>query len=193
MSIAPGTRLGPYEIIASIGIGGMGVVYRARDRNLQRLVALKFLHPHLVESSEQVARFEHEARLMSGLNHPGIATIHGFEQSGGYRFMVLEYLPGGTLAERLDALKASGRELSIEQALDYARQIGEGLHYAHDHGVIHRDLKPSNVMFTEEGRLKITDFGLARLGEGLQFTESGLVTGTPSCMSPEQALGRALD
>jgi len=188
-----GPNVSHYEVVKKLGEGGMGVVYQARDRSLARFVALKFLNPHLLGSDEQVARFEQEARAISALNHPNIATIHGIEQSDEYRFLVLEYLPGGTLASKLAELKAVNKKLPIEQALDYGIQIAEGLKHAHDHGVIHRDIKASNVMFTEDGRLKITDFGLARLAEELQVTTVGTAMGTPSCMSPEQALGLPVD
>jgi TolB-like protein len=188
-----GTTVSQYEILKKLGEGGMGVVYQARDRTLGRLVALKFLNAHLVDSPEQLARFEQEARTLSSLNHPHIATIYGFEQSGEHRFLVLEYLPGGTLAAKLAELKPVRGAFSIEQSLDYAIQIAEGLRHAHNHGVIHRDIKAFNVMFTEDGALKITDFGLARLTGSEHLTRVGRVVGTLSCMSPEQAQGKPVD
>ncbi len=191
-----GTSVSHYEIVRKLGEGGMGVVYQARDLSLSRMVALKFLHPQRGDPDDspgEAARFEQEARAISALNHPNIATIHGLERAGDQRFLVLEYLPGGTLANKLAGLKATNSNLTIEQALDYSIQIADGLRHAHDRNVIHRDIKASNVMFTEEGRPKITDFGLARLTGGVHVTDSGHVMGTPPCMSPEQAQGKAVD
>src|SRR5271170_5297081 len=132
MSLAPGARLGPYQILASIGAGGMGEVYRARDTKLDREVAIKVLPPALAQDPERLARFEREAKVLASLNHPNIATIHGVEESGGVRALVMELVAGETL---------KGPVL-LETALNYARQIADALEAAHDKGIIHRDLKP---------------------------------------------------
>ena len=171
----------------------MGVVYKALDRKLNRLVALKFLPRDLVASPEANERFIQEATALSLLNHPHIATLFDFEEADGDRFLVLEYLAGGTLKDRVEALSREGRQLPIEEVLDYARQTAEGLVHAHRRGIIHRDLKTNNLMLTEEGRLKITDFGIAKLSQFGGSTAPGTVIGTPRYMSPEQAEGRELD
>jgi eukaryotic-like serine/threonine-protein kinase len=193
-------RVSHYEIVRKLGEGGMGVVYQARDTDLGRYVALKFLPPHLVSSPERIARFRQEARAISALNHPRIATIYGFEDTGEVKFLVLEYLPGGTLRQKLLASKSCGEKLPLGQCLEWTIQIAEGLTHAHKHGIIHRDIKSSNVLFTEDGQIKIADFGLAKIaasGEGeAQYdseTVSGCAPGTPVYMSPEQARGQEVD
>ena len=195
-----GRRVSNYEIVEKLGEGGMGVVYRARDTTLGRFVALKFLPPRIVSSPEQIARFRREARAISALNHPHIATIHGMEQEGEFIFLILEYLPGGSLRQKLTARKTSRERLSSDEAVDWTIQIAEGLAHAHEHGIIHRDVKASNVLFTAEGQIKIADFGLAKIAaaasagaEGGDLTSSGHAIGTPPCMSPEQAQGREVD
>jgi eukaryotic-like serine/threonine-protein kinase len=191
-----------YEIIRKLGEGGMGVVYQARDTDLGRYVALKFLPPHLVSSPEKIARFRQEARAISALNHPRIATIYGMEETGGLKFLVLEYLPGGTLRERFLARRASGEMPTVIQCLQWAIQIAEGLAHAHKRGIVHRDIKSSNVLFTEDGQIKIADFGLAKFaGKGGssagsrsgEETSTGRAMGTPVYMSPEQARGQDVD
>ncbi len=142
-----------FEIVRKLGEGGMGVVYQARDTDLGRYVALKFLPPELVSSAERIARFRQEARAISTLNHPRIATIYGIEESGDEKFLVLEYLPGGTLRQKLSAHKASGEMPSLRQCLEWAIQIAEGLAHAHKRGIVHRDIKSSNVLFTEDGQI----------------------------------------
>lgn len=182
-----------YEVLEKLGEGGMGVVYKAVDSVLGRIVALKFLAADRMDAAE-VAQFEDEAHAISALNHPHIATIYEFGQSNGNRFLVLEYLAGGTLGALLRRLRWSGEKMRLETILDYAIQIADGLAHAHRHGIIHRDVKSENVMLTEEGTLKITDFGLAKLrATDNERTGSGAVVGTVSCMSPEQALGEELD
>ena len=182
-----------YQVVEKLGEGGMGVVYKAVDNTLGRVVALKFLSAERM-NVEELARFEGEARAISALNHPHIATIYEFGQCDTNRFLVLEYLPGGTLGALLHRLYSSGDKLRFETILNYSMQIAEGLAHAHRHGIIHRDVKCDNVMLTEEGTLKITDFGLAKL-RALDTcrTGSGAVVGTVACMSPEQALGEELD
>ncbi len=171
----------------------MSVVYKAHDLKLDRFVALKFLPPHLAESEEAVARFLREARAISSLNHPHIATIYDLKQTHEGLFLVLEYLPGGTVRSLVRELAAAGERLSLRQLFEFAVGITEGLAHAHRQGVIHRDVKTDNVMLTAEGSAKLTDFGLAKLQDGCRLTRSGSIVGTASYMSPEQARGEELD
>ncbi len=200
MTIAAGTRLGPYEILAPLGAGGMGEVYRARDTRLGREVALKVLPESVASDAERVARFEREARRLASLNHPNIATMHAFEELGGVGVLVMEVVEGPTLAERL-------REgpLPVRDAVDYFRQVADGLSAAHRKGVVHRDLKPGNLKIAPGGRAKILDFGLATTvvpsgGDAensptasLGLTATGVILGTARYMAPEQAKGRIAD
>jgi len=161
MSLAAGTRVGSYEILGLLGSGGMGEVYRARDGKLQRDVAIKILPAAFATDPERLARFEREAQVLASLNHPNIATIHGFEQSpDGLPALVLELVDGPTLADRI----AEG-PIPLDEALPIARQIAEALEAAHEHGVIHRDLKPANIKLRPDGTVKVLDFGLAKLVE----------------------------
>src|SRR6202158_2842372 len=157
MLLPTGTLLGTYEILCAIGAGGMGEVYEARDTKLGRNVAIKVLPEAFAHNSERRALFEREARMLAALNHPNIATIFGLEQAGIVHYLVMELVPGQTLAERL----AAG-PLGIEEALQIAGQIAEALEAAHERRVIHRDLKPANVKVTPEGRVKVLDVGFAK-------------------------------
>jgi tetratricopeptide (TPR) repeat protein len=188
-----GQNISHYELSEKLGEGGMGVVYKAWDRKLNRFVALKFLSGSWADSAEQVTRFQVEAQAISALNHPNIATIYEIDEAGGHCFLALEYLPGGTLKTALDQLAAAGQQLSVEQGLEYALQLTEAVAHAHSHGVIHRDIKSANALFTETGAVKLTDFGLAKLARGSNVTQSGSVMGTPAAMSPEQAQGQETD
>jgi eukaryotic-like serine/threonine-protein kinase len=204
MGLSPGTRLGPYEILAPLGAGGMGEVYRARDTQLQRDVAVKLLSDALARDPEHLARFGREARMLAALNHPNIAAIYGLEERDGVRFLVLELIEG----EPLDARLSAG-PLPFSEALDFAGQIADALAAAHEKGVIHRDLKPSNVRVTPEGRAKVLDFGLAKAVDPqdsssaadpansptltAHVTQLGMILGTAAYMAPEQAKGRAVD
>ena len=194
-----GRRIGSYQILSLVGAGGMGEVYEAHDTQLGRNVAIKVLPPEFVHDSDRLSRFQREARMLASLSHPNIATIHGLEQSDGIHYLVMELVPGKTLAERL----ASGA-LGIDEAPKIAGQIAEALEAAHAKGVIHRDLKPANVKVTPEGRVKVLDFGLAKAFAGgsqddshqptvTNSTEAGRILGTPAYMSPEQARGKAVD
>lgn len=182
-----------YEVYETLGVGGMGVVYRARDLNLGRQVALKFLASHLAESPAARTRFLREARAISALNHPHIATIYEVSESSGEPFLALEYLPGGTLRSKLAAIRAAGRQLPIPDAIVFGLETAEGLAHAHRHGILHRDVKPGNLMFDGEGRLKITDFGLSKFIAGPDVTQGGALVGTQIYMSPEQARCADLD
>ena len=157
MTIAAGTRLGPYEIASQIGAGGMGEVYRARDTRLGRDVAVKVLPGGVSDNAEALARFELEARAVAALNHPNILALHDVGAENGVAYAVTELLEGETLRARIDA---SG-PLPPRKALDYATQIARGLAAAHERGIVHRDLKPENVFVTRDGRVKILDFGLS--------------------------------
>jgi serine/threonine-protein kinase len=202
MRLSSGSRLGPYEILAPLGAGGMGEVYRARDTRLRREIAIKVLPDTFASDAQRLGRFEREAQLLASLSHPNIAAIHGFEEADGTHFLVLELVAGETLAERL-----AESPLELEESLSIARQIAEGLEAAHERGVIHRDLKPSNVKITPDGKVKVLDFGLAKaLGAESstpdlsrsptvvpQATSAGIILGTAAYMSPEQARGKPLD
>ncbi len=196
MTLAPGTRLGPYEINAPIGAGGMGEVYRARDTRLDRTVAIKVLPAHVANHPEARQRFEREARAVSSLNHPHICVLHDIGREGDIDFMVMEYLEGETLAARL------GRgPLPLQQALRFATQVADALGQAHRQGVFHRDLKPANIMLTRTGA-KLLDFGLAKFQSpaspgdatlSLALTQKGTILGTFQYMAPEQIEGREVD
>jgi serine/threonine protein kinase/Tol biopolymer transport system component len=200
-----GSRVGAYEILAPLGAGGMGEVYRAKDARLDRDVALKVLAEEFFEDRDRVVRFEREAKSLAALNHPGIAAIYSFEEVSGRHLLVMELVEG----EGLDARIASG-PLPVGETLSYARQIAEALEAAHEKGIIHRDLKPANVKVTPDGRVKLLDFGLAKIFEGdggpgsspnvthsptltARATAAGVILGTAAYMSPEQARGKALD
>jgi eukaryotic-like serine/threonine-protein kinase len=189
----PGTRISHYDIAEKLGQGGMGVVYKAWDHKLRRMVALKFLPASAAGDGAQAARFHQEALAVSALNHPNIATIYDIEEADGHPFLALEYLPGGTLQSALEQLRSAGQQISLQQGLDYAIQIAEALAHAHRNGVIHRDVKTANVMFAQSGAVKLTDFGLAKTAESSGVTRTGTVMGTPATMSPEQARGQKTD
>jgi eukaryotic-like serine/threonine-protein kinase len=202
MTLAPGSRLGVYEVTALIGRGGMGEVYRAHDPRLDRDVAIKVLPESTDSSPESAVRFEREARVLASLNHPHIAAIYGLEETRGpegspIRALVLELVAGPTLADRL-----TPGSLPLADALRLARQIADALEAAHERGIVHRDLKPTNIKVTLDGTAKVLDFGLAKLvasdvegGESatMSGTHAGLILGTPRYMSPEQARGQAVD
>jgi Tol biopolymer transport system component len=204
MPIAPGTLLGPYEILRPLGAGGMGEVYLARDTRLGREVAIKALPDAFAADEQRLARFEREAKLLASLNHPNIAGIHGLEVVAQHRYLVLEYVEGETLADRLKR-----GPLPIDEAIDICRQIATGVEAAHESGVVHRDLKPGNVTITPGGDVKVLDFGLAKSGvkaasgsdpslsasPTMTYAETavGVILGTAAYMSPEQARGRGVD
>src|SRR5512138_805279 len=157
MALSSGSRLGPYEVTAQIGVGGMGEVYRARDTRLQRDVAIKVLPAALANDRERLARFEREAQLLASLNHPNIAQLYGLDESGPAPALVMELVTGPTLATVI-----AGHPVALPRALEIARQIADALDAAHEKGIIHRDLKPNNVALTQDGVVKILDFGIAK-------------------------------
>ena len=211
MSLAPGTRLGPYEITAAIGAGGMGEVYRGRDATLNRDVAIKVLPAALAADAERLARFKREAQVLASLNHANIAHVYGFEAAtlpdgSTVHFLAMEMVEGEDLSERLKR-----GPIPVDEAIAIAKQVAEGLEEAHERGIIHRDLKPANLKVTAQGKMKILDFGLAKALEGdtatsgansqlshsptmsRHMTEAGMILGTAAYMSPEQARGKPLD
>jgi serine/threonine-protein kinase len=194
MPLSPGDKLGPYEILAPLGAGGMGEVYRAKDTKLGRDVAVKILPAALAQDPDRLARFEREAKVLASLNHPHIAQIYGLEE----RALVMELVPGETLKG----------PLPLDTALNYARQIAEALEAAHEKGIVHRDLKPGNIMVTPDGVVKVLDFGLAAVAQEpasgsadpnnsptltARATQVGVIMGTAAYMSPEQAAGKPVD
>src|SRR5713101_7101064 len=204
MSLSSGARLGPYEIVSPLGVGGMGEVYRARDTRLERTVAIKVLPTHLSASAESRQRFEREAKTISQLSHPHICALYDVGNQDGIEYLVMEYLEGETLADRL--VKGP---LPLEQTLRLGIEIADALDKAHRQGIVHRDLKPGNVMLTKSG-VKLLDFGLAKAlptpggrgvgGEGLTslptrqgLTQEGTILGTFQYMAPEQLEGKEAD
>ena len=194
MPLAPGAHVGPYEIVSPLGAGGMGEVYRARDRRLQRDVAIKVLPDHLADDRDRLARLEREAQMLAALNHPHIAQIYGLEQTASARALVLELVEGETLAERIaarpDHLRPGyggqeGRPLPIDEAVSIAKQIAQALEAAHEQGIVHRDLKPANVKITPAGVVKVLDFGLAKLSDPASTAGSASsVSLSPTLTSP---------
>src|SRR5215831_2771210 len=208
--LSVGSQIGVFRIDSLLGVGGMGEVYRARDTKLNRDVAIKILPPAFANDPDRLARFKREAQVLASLNHPNIATIHGFEDGGGVHALVLELVDGDTLADRLGP--PQGRPLPVPEALAIARQIADALEAAHEQGIIHRDLKPANIKVRDDGTVKVLDFGLAKLadpvGAALQggpsltqsptittpaMTAAGMILGTAAYMSPEQAKGKPAD
>ncbi|HEY5618823.1 MAG TPA: protein kinase [Vicinamibacterales bacterium] len=205
MALAPGTRVGPYVIVAQIGEGGMGEVYQATDTNLKRAVAIKVLPASVAVDAERLARFQREAEVLASLNHPNIAAIYGLERSAATTALVMEVVEGPTLADRV----AQGA-MPIGEALPIARQIAEALEAAHEQGIIHRDLKPANIKVRPDGTVKVLDFGLAKAMEPAgavaaamvsqsptittpAMTQIGMILGTAAYMAPEQASGKPVD
>ena len=205
MALTPGTRLGPYEVTAQIGVGGMGEVYRATDTNLKRAVAIKVLPASVAADAERLARFQREAEVLASLNHPNIAHIHGLEKSASVTALVMELVEGPTLADRI----AQGA-IPLDEALPIATQIAEALEAAHQQGIVHRDLKPANIKVRPDGTVKVLDFGLAKALEPLgemstseptsptittlaRMTGVGMILGTAAYMSPDQARGKPVD
>ena len=201
MTIEPGATLGPYSVIAKIGEGGMGEVYRATDTKLDRDVALKVLPQAFTDDPDRLARFEREAKVLASLNHPNIGHIYGLEEAEGQKALVLELVEGPTLADRI----AQG-SIPLEETVAIASQIAEALEAAHEQGIIHRDLKPANVKVKDDGTVKVLDFGLAKAldptpeGDPSQSptltaaaTRMGVIMGTAAYMAPEQAKGKVAD
>ncbi len=203
MPLTPGSRVGQYEVLSTLGAGGMGEVYRARDLKLNREVAIKVLLPAIAEDPDRLTRFAREAQLLASLNHPNIAHIHGFEDGQPLHALIMELVEGPTLAERIER-----GPIPLAEALTIARQLAEALEAAHDRGIVHRDLKPANIKVRPDGTVKVLDFGLAKAIEpagvsgsnaansptlSIHATQAGVILGTAAYMSPEQASGRIVD
>jgi tRNA A-37 threonylcarbamoyl transferase component Bud32 len=204
MPLAPGQSISHYRLVEKIGEGGMGVVWKARDARLNRDVAIKVLPPELSDNAKRLVRFQREARILASLQDPNVASIYGLEESEGEHFLVMELVEGEDLAQRLRR-----GPVPVEEALDVARQLAEGLETAHEKGIVHRDLKPANVKLTPDGKVKVLDFGLAKAftEESMEesdepsrsptltaeATRAGVILGTAAYMSPEQARGRLVD
>ena len=189
----PRQTISHYELLEPLGRGGMGVVHKARDMRLGRFAALKFLSPELLGSAEARERFHREARSLSALSHPHIATVYEVDEADGTPFLAMEYLPGGTLRLRVEAAKAAGMPVEEAKILDWGIGLAEGLAHAHANGIVHRDIKSGNAMFDGEGRIKLTDFGLAKGQDGADLTTAGHIVGTVAYMSPEQLSGGVVD
>jgi Tol biopolymer transport system component len=214
-AMTPGTRIGPYHLIRELGRGGMGEVFLARDSRLDRQVAIKAIPAHMAADADRLARFQREAKMLASLNHPSIGAIYGLEESEGRQYLILEFIEGETLAQRL-----TQGPIPIDEALNIAKQMAEALEAAHDKGIVHRDLKPGNVMVTDAGVAKVLDFGLARTAEGAPTSSNysasladsptitspaaraqpvhsptipGVIMGSAGYMSPEQARGKPVD
>ena len=202
MALLTGSQLGPYQIVAPLGVGGMGEVYQAHDSRLRREVAIKVVPDATAHDADRMARFAREAQFLAALNHPNIGSIYGFEESSTMLALVMELVEGPTLADRI----AQG-PVPIEDALPIMKQITEALEYAHERGIVHRDLKPANIKIKPDGTVKVLDFGLAKALSDesnptdisnsptltAAATKAGLILGTAAYMSPEQARGKAVD
>jgi serine/threonine-protein kinase len=201
MMLTAGTRVGPYEVTSPLGEGGMGVVYRAHDTKLRRDVALKLLPDHFADNPDRLSWFQREAQVLAALNHPNIAQIYGLEESNNTKCIVMEFVEGETLAERLRR-----GPIPVRDALQIAAQIASALEAAHEKTIIHRDLKPANIKLTPDGNVKLLDFGLAKVFDNtarqdpanyptlsVTPTNAGAIVGTPAYMSPEQAAGKPFD
>ena len=203
--LSPGTIIGSYEVVGSIGEGGMGEVYRARDHKLERDVAIKIIPLAFSAEPDRLARFEREARMLAALNHPHIGAIYGVEEFAGGQALVLEFVEGETLAHMLGKERRRGGGLPLHDVILIAKQIATALEAAHDRGIVHRDLKPANIKIAPGGQVKVLDFGLAKAADAVRVDgaadvslagdglSAGLILGTAAYMSPEQARGQATD
>jgi len=193
MAVLPGKSVGKYRIIERLGRGGMAEVYKAYHPGLDRHVAIKVMHPFLVEEKDFVGRFEREARAVAKLRHPNIVQIIDFDHEDDLFYMVMEFIDGPTLKAELRERSLMGQPFAPKEAARILAAIGNAVDYAHRWGMVHRDLKPANIMFTAEGQPILTDFGVARIVGAKRFTVTGAVSGTPAYMSPEQGQGERGD
>jgi serine/threonine protein kinase len=192
MADLTGTTLGKYQIVERRGRGGMATVYKAYHPRLARYVAVKVLHSHLAEGQDFLGRFEREARAVATLRHPHIAQAYDFDVEGEIYYLVMEFIDGQSLEEKLAELSKRGEQLPLAETAQIIHQVAEALDYAHQQGMLHRDLKPSNVLLDRQGQAFLVDFGIARMLSGTQYTSTGELLGTPAYMSPEQGLGKTL-
>ena len=181
-------RIGKYQVLEQIAAGGQGIVYRALDPDLQREIAIKVLHAHLSFDAQYQERFLREARMVASLNHPNVVTIHEVGTDGNLLFIAMEYLPSS-----LQGLLEERGTLPVEEAISLVRQAALGLQSANARGITHRDIKPPNLLLTDDGTVKVTDFGIARAGDFSMMTNSNIIMGTPHYMSPEQAQTNTVD
>lgn len=192
-----GARLNRYEIRTRIGKGGMAAVYKAWDTNLDRTVAVKVLHTHLSDDADFKSRFEREAKLVAGLNHPNIVQVYDFDSvqmsDETIYYMVMAYVPGATLRQVMEQRRAENRSFTLTEIGEILRQIVSALSYAHSRGMVHRDVTPGNILFNEDKQVVLADFGIARMIEGTRVTRTGTTSGTPIYMSPEQSMGEGGD
>lgn len=191
-----GRTIGKYRIVEKIGSGGMAEVYLAVQKNLDRHVAIKFMHAFLISEQDFLNRFEREAKAMARLNHPNIVGVYDFDVYGeNSYYLVMEYINGGTLKEKLAGLAQAGERLPLEQAIQFATEVADALAYAHQREMVHRDIKPANIMIDETGKAVLTDFGIVKMmgNQAMAYTATGALIGTPAYMSPEQALGKSGD
>jgi serine/threonine protein kinase len=192
MSTLTGQSVGKYKLLERLGRGGMAEVYKAHHPRLDRTVAVKILHGYLAEGEDFLARFEREARAVATLRHAHIVQIHDYDVDDATYYMVMEYIDGGNLQDRMDELKGTGRYMPVGQVLAIIKEVAAALDYAHKKGIIHRDIKPSNILLDNSGEAFLADFGIARIVSSTQFTSTGALIGTPTYMSPEQSKGLEL-
>jgi serine/threonine protein kinase len=188
-----GETIGKYQVEESLGRGGMAEVYRAYQKNLDRNVAIKIMHAFLADEEGFLARFQREAKAMAALNHAHIVSVYDFDVQDGIYYIVMEFVGGGTLKQRLEALARQGNRLPLSETVRLVLEIADALAYAHSRGMVHRDIKPGNIMISDEGGAVLTDFGIAKILSGPSFTATGAMIGTPAYMSPEQGMGQAGD
>ena len=193
MSWVGQTLSGRYHIQELLGHGGMSSVYKATDPNLRRTVAIKIIHPHLSSDPDFLGRFEDEAAMIAQLRHENIIQVFDFNHEGDIYYMVLEYLPGETLSDRLKRLNEQNQKMDPAEVVKDIAEVGDAVQYAHDKGLIHRDIKPANIMLDVYGKAVLMDFGIARMIGGVQHTATGAVIGTAKYMSPEQIKGEKVD
>ncbi len=188
-----GKTIGRYHIVESLGRGGMAEVYLGYQASLDRYVAIKLMHTFLADEQDFLTRFEREARAMAALNHNNIVGVYDFDVQDGVYYIVMEFVPGGTLKQRLETIAKENETLPLSESTNVALEVADALAYAHGRGMVHRDIKPANIMINEEGHVILTDFGIAKILSGPSFTATGAMIGTPAYMSPEQGLGQPGD
>lgn len=188
-----GQKVGKYQVVEALGRGGMAEVYKAYQESLDRYVAIKVMHSFLADEEGFLARFQREARAMASLNHRHIVGVYDFDVQEGMYYIVMEFVSGGTLKDRLSDLVKSGDQMPLDESVRIAMEVGDALAYAHGRGMVHRDIKPGNIMLDEQGHAVLTDFGIAKILSGPTVTATGAMIGTPAYMSPEQGLGQPGD
>src|SRR5262245_22777575 len=188
-----GKTLGKYRVVARLGRGGMAEVYKAYQPGLDRYVGIKVLHGHLVEDEDFINRFEREALATGKLRHPNIVQVLDFDREGEIYFMAMEYIDGPTLKDEIKARRTDDQPFTLQEIARIFTALCSAIDYAHARRMVHRDIKPANVMVNQEGQVVLTDFGIARIVGGTQYTQTGALSGTPAYMSPEQGQGERGD